>query len=230
MDEVMGPERIASQPDTNLIECVRMILGDSREPLTLPRIRAALPAFFRHLTLEALAQALRRQEAAHVLFLYPKYRSTSDRFWDRPMRVHVAHLIRAALEAGPSSWSELRRRLPDYAKILAEAVLEEEVAQGRLHRHPPLGPRLGIRYGLRPADARPYVEQELTGLYRRLAQVGFSAAQVRRALADLTREEKTPDWNALFPWDRGAMTENAMADTLVEDDGLNQTLIPETMF
>ena len=49
---------------------------------------------------------------------------------------------------------ELRRKLPDYAKTQAEAILEEEVNQGRIYRHPPANSRSGPRFGeLRRATA-----------------------------------------------------------------------------
>ena len=66
---------------------VRRVLQASPEPLTLSKIRAALPANFRAVSLEALAEVLQRQVAANVLVPYPKYRSPQDRYWDRPMRV-----------------------------------------------------------------------------------------------------------------------------------------------
>src|SRR5207237_238281 len=88
---------------------VQRVLAASPEPLTLPKIRAGLPAALRSTSPEELADFLRRQAAANVLYQFPKYRSQHDRFWDRPMSVHVAFLLRAALQEGSLAWPELRR-------------------------------------------------------------------------------------------------------------------------
>src|SRR2546425_6069431 len=119
---------------TDLVSAIHRVLASSQEPLTVPKIRTALPAAIRPANLEILAESLRRQVAANVLQQYPKYRSQQDRFWDRPMNVHVAHILRVVLQDSPLAWSELRRKLPDYAKALAESVLNEQLSQGLLHR------------------------------------------------------------------------------------------------
>ena len=58
--------------------------------IVLRKIRAAIAS-----NLEAV---LHRQVAAQVLHQYPKYRSQQDRFWHQPMPIHLAALLRAALE------------------------------------------------------------------------------------------------------------------------------------
>ncbi|HMF11650.1 MAG TPA: hypothetical protein VKE94_05070, partial [Gemmataceae bacterium] len=113
-----------------------------------------------------------------------------DRFWDRPMQVHVANLLRGALEEGPLAWPQLRRKLPDYAVVQAETVLQEQVAQGRLHRHPPAGSRSGERYGVAPPDAREYLRRELPALFRKLEQLGFTDPQLREAAMAVLQEEE----------------------------------------
>jgi hypothetical protein len=184
-------DNVTSPPsDTDLVAAVRRVLEASPEPLTLSKIRSALPANFRSLSLEALAEALQRQVAANVLVQYPRYRSPQDRFWDRPMHVHVAHLLRAALQEQPLAASELRRKLPDYAKTQAEAVLEEEVAQGRIHRHPPANSRSGPRFGVEPPDPRTFLRNELSTLFLRLERLGFTQTQLRQAALDLLQEEE----------------------------------------
>src|SRR5438105_11464574 len=94
---------------TDLVSAIHRVLASSQEPLTVPKIRTALPAAIRPANLEELAECLRRQVAANVLQQYPKYRSQQERYWDRPMPVHVASLLRFALEEKPLAWSELRR-------------------------------------------------------------------------------------------------------------------------
>ena len=95
--------QLANQPnppaaaDTDLVAGVQKALQESPEPLTLSKLRAALPVRFRSMGLEELAEVLQRQVAANVVYQYPKYRSQQDRFWDRPMPVHVEALIRETL-------------------------------------------------------------------------------------------------------------------------------------
>jgi len=192
MTQVTDPTSTSTQPpsDTDLAAEVQRVLEGSSEPLTLSKIRSSLPARLRSVTLEALAEVLRRQVAANVLLQYPKYRSQQDRFWDRPMNVHVAYLLRQTLEEAPLAWSELRRKLPDYAKVTAEAVLEEQVAQGLLHRHPPASSRSGPRYGVQRPEAREYLRGELTGAFARLEKLGFSQAQLRESAMELLQEEE----------------------------------------
>lgn len=201
--------------ESDLVDAVRVILRSSPEPLPLTRIRAALPRASRLLPLDTMARALERQVAAQVLFPYPKYRSPHDRYWDRPMRVHLGQLLRGVLARGPLAWSELRRRLPDYAKTQAEPILQEELARGRLFAHPPLGPRLGPRYGLSPARPGPYVRQELDGLLRRMETLGFSPEQVRQALLEQLRSDN----DRLAPTRPEGPPTQAADETLVEGGG-----------
>ena len=138
---------VETPSESDLVAAVRTVLEKSDEPLTLSKIRAALPARLRSVSLDALAEVLRRQVAANALQQYPKYRSQQDRFWDRPMPVHVAQLLRVTLAEEPLGLPELRRKMPDYAKTLTESVLNDQVAQGRLFQHPPATKRTGPRYG-----------------------------------------------------------------------------------
>src|SRR5690349_14277130 len=137
---------------TDLASAVHRVLASSPEPLTVPKIRAALPANLRPENPEELTEVLRRQLAANVVQQYPKDRSRKGRIWDGRSPVQATALIRSTLEEKPLAWSELRGKLPEYAQPLAEGVLTEQVAQGLLHRHPPLSARSGVRYGVNPPD------------------------------------------------------------------------------
>ncbi len=185
-------------PDTDVLSAIRTVLEASAEPLTLSKIRAALPARLRS-TLEGLAEVLRRQVAANVFVQYPKYRSPQDRFWDRPMPDHLANLLRHVLEEKPLAMSEIRRKLPDYAKTLAEPILEEQVAKGILFRHPPLNSRTGPRFGSHPPQAREYLRPELTRVFQRLEQLGFTQVQLREGAIELLHEEEWADPKATRP-------------------------------
>jgi hypothetical protein len=172
-----------------VVTSLQQVLQASDEPLTLSKIRSRLPARFREISFEELTELLNRQVTAQVLWQYPRYRSQQDRYWDRPMPVHVASLLRGALNAGPLGWSELRRKLPAYAQPQAEAVLHAEVREGRLFRHPRLG-RGSERFGAAAADPREYLKAELTLVFARLEHLGFGREQLRSAALDLLHEEE----------------------------------------
>src|SRR5436305_14896698 len=161
----------------DLPAAISRVLAASDEPLTLSRLRAKLPAALRATAPEELAELLRRQVAANVLYQYPKYRSQQDRFWDRPMPVHVAALLETTLQEGALNWSELRRKLPAYAQTLAEPILQEMLAQNRVYRHPRLGTRGGERFGARPADPKDYLRAELVTVFNHLESLGFGQSQ-----------------------------------------------------
>jgi hypothetical protein len=204
MSQVIEPQSREAQAGTDLPTAVQRVLAASVEPLTLSKIRAALPGNYRRIGLEELADVLRRLAAANVIYPYPKYRSAQDRFWDRPMPVHIANLLHRALEEGPLAWPQLRRRLPDYAVAQAEVVLQEQVAQGKLHRHPPSGSRSGERYGATPPDAREYLRRDLPALFRKLQQLGFSEPQLREAAMSVLQEEEWGQTEPEQPPDRAA--------------------------
>jgi len=190
MADVIEQTPAGAVSDTALVAAVRQALQRSDEPLTLSKIRAALPSSFRSVSLEALEESLTRQVAANVFYQYPKYRSPQNRYWDRPMPVHLAHLLRVSLEEKPLTLSELRRRLPDYARHQADGVLEEEVTRGRLFRHPAVKSRTGPRFGARRPDPRDYLRSELTAAFGRLQQLGFNPQELRESAMALLQEEE----------------------------------------
>jgi hypothetical protein len=186
MTQVIEQNVPETSADSDLVVAVQKALEASPEPLTPPKIRAQLPARFRTSNLEAV---LHRQVAARVLHQYPKYRSQQDRFWHQPMPVHLAALLRATLQEGPLAASELRRKLPAYAQPHLDAVLEEQLKQGQLHRHPRAG-RTGEKVGLRPPDAKDYLRSELEEVFSRLEQLGFSRGQIRASALELLHDEE----------------------------------------
>jgi hypothetical protein len=118
----------------------------------------------------------------------PKYRSGQDRYWDRSLREHARMLMRGALKDGPLSWADLRKRCPKYLRHLTESVLNEELARGAIHRHPPISPRAGFRFALQPVDVRSYAARELEGALARLAERGIALSDAREALMQLLHE------------------------------------------
>ena len=175
----------------DLATAAQRVLAASDEPLTVSKIRTKLPAALRGTDPKDLVDVLERQVSAHVLYKYPKYRSQQDRYWDRGMDAHVAQLLRSTLEeAGALPWSELKRKLPAYAHAPAQQVLEQQIGQGLLHRHPRLSSRGGERFGVRPADPRDYLRQELPPLFTRLTALGFTRPQIRAAALELLHEEE----------------------------------------
>jgi len=192
----MNETRLESPTETDLGTAVHRVLEASAEPITLAKVRSRLPAPFRDASLEELADYLNRQVAANVVFQYPKYRSQHDRYWDRPMPVHVAGLLRLTLQDAPMAWSELRRKLPAYALPHAEGVLADQVAQGMLHRHPGIGKRAKERFAASPADAKAYLRPELAALFERLERLGFNQSQLRFAAIELLHDE---EWGPAAP-------------------------------
>jgi hypothetical protein len=185
-------------PDTDVVSAIRTVLQASEEPLTLSKIRTALPSRLRS-SPEDLAEVIRRQVAANVFVQYPKYRSPQERFWDRPMPIHLANLLRNVLEEKPLAMADIRRKLPDYAKTLAEPILEAQVAKGILFRHPPLNSRTGPRFGIGSPQAREYLRPELTKVFLRLEQLGFTQAQLREGAMELLNEAEWAEPNAMRP-------------------------------
>lgn len=188
MSEVMEAAVAPSPAETaELTPALLRVLQESAEPLTVPKIRAALPPALRSRNLE---EALQRQVAAQAVVQYPKYRSPQERYWDRPMPVHVAALLQGALEESALSLGELRRKLPAYAHELFEKVLQEELANQKLYRHPKLGGRGGERIGARPAEPKEYLRPELSAVFRKLEPLGFSTSAVRAAALELLHDEE----------------------------------------
>lgn len=179
-----------TRPEVDLASATQRVLATSSEPLTLSRIRSRLPVALRSISLEELEAALRRLVAANVLHVFPRYRSQQERYWDRGMPVHLANLLREMLEAKPLALSELRRKLPAYAVPTFEAVLNDQLAQGLLHRHPPATKRGPERIGASPADPKSYLVPELTQAFTRLEALGFSRVQLREAAIELLHEEE----------------------------------------
>jgi hypothetical protein len=210
MSQITDQPPAATSSQTDLVTAVQQVLQRSDEPLTPSKIRAALPGGLRNVGLDELADVLHRQAAANVLYQYPRYRGQHDRFWDRPMEVHLTVLLRSVLEEAPLPWSELRRKLPPYAQDKIEPILQGQVEQGALHRHPRLG-RGGERYGLRPADARDYLKPELGALFRRLAQLGFSESQLREAAIEVLHDEEWSPEQTPAPPAAGASQPQAAA-------------------
>lgn len=190
------PTPSAESPTPDLATAAHRVLAASDEPLTVSKLRSRLPGALRNIDPKDLTEALDRQVAANVLHKYPKYRSQQDRYWDRGMNTHIAQLLHAALEEGSLPWSELRRKLPRYAQEQAQPVLEAQVRQGLLHRHPRAGGRGGERFGVRPADPRDYLRLELPDLFARLAALGFGRPQIRAAALELLHEE---EWDVAPP-------------------------------
>jgi hypothetical protein len=215
MEEVIEQQttQVQAAPEADLLAEVRRVLSESREPLTLSKIRAALPAKVRPATPEALAESLQRQVSANVLYLYPKYRSQQDRYWDRPMPEHLANLLEDTVREQPLPWSEVRRKLPDYARTLAEPVLDEQVARGKLYRHPPLSSRSGPRFGTMPPDPKESLRGELTGVFDRLEKLGFTRTQVREAALEMLHEEE---------WDTAPQATSASTSSQRDDESATE--------
>lgn len=214
MNEEPVQATTAARPEVDLAEAVRRVLRASPEPLTVSKIRAALPAPHRQVNPDELTDHLTRQVAAAVLYQFPKYRSPQDRFWDRPMPVHLAALVRDTLREKPLTPAELRRKLPTYAQGQAEGVVREQLAQGTLYRHP-RGGRQGERYGTRPPDPKAYLRPELAALFERLGRLGFTPEQLRAGTLELLHDE---EWASAVPESEPSLAPGPSYRTPVEDE------------
>jgi len=175
-------------PSADLASAIEQVLRASEEPLTVSKIKTQLPTALRSLNVE---ETLQRQVSANLLHEFPKYRSPHSRYWDRPMPQHIAVLLRQLLAEEALGWSDLKRKLPAYAvERGAEAILQEQIAQGKLHRHPKIGSRGGERYGVRKPDPKDYLRNELIAVFGRLQQLGFSESQLRQGALELLHEEE----------------------------------------
>jgi hypothetical protein len=174
----------------DLADAIREVLSASPEPLTLAKIRERLPAPYNDRKLQEVADVLQRQVAANVIVPCPKYRGSQDRYWDRPLREHAKITLRGALSNGALAWSDLRKKFPKYMRHLAESVLNEELAKGTIHRHPPASPRGGFRFALEPADLRPFALIQLEAALARLVERGFSLSDARAAFMHLLQESE----------------------------------------
>lgn len=182
-------EFVAGLPlEQDLVTNLETILLQSQEPLTLTKIRSLLSPRFRHLTLEEMESVANRQIAAGVWYEYPKYRSQHYRYWDRPMEIHLARLINLTLKDKPLGLSELRRKLPDYAKPRVEGVLQDLLSKGKLFCHPPVDGRSGIRYGIERPDAKNYLRREIGAALAKVEQLGFSYGELREAALQILNE------------------------------------------
>lgn len=190
MTQVVEPTTAQATEALDLAGAIRQALRNSDEPLTVSKLRAKLPMRLRDQNIE---EELGRLVSAGTLHQFPKYRSTGDRYWDRPMPEHIRTLIRQTLQETALAWSELRRKLPAYAQDEAEALFQQEITQGRLHRHPRVG-RGSDRYGLQKPDPKVYLRDELVTLFNKLRPLGFTAAQLREGALELLHEE---EWASL---------------------------------
>ncbi len=202
---------------TDLVDAIRVIFKTSKEPLTVNKIRDQLSAPFDHLGVAELTDVMKRQVAANVVVICPKYRSSQDRYWDRPLREHAKVLLRDALADGPIPGAELRKKFPKYLRHLTESVLDEELAKGTVHRHPPVSLRAGFRFGLERADLRSYATTELEEALARLVELGFALSDARETFMQLLQETE---------WAENAPDEPAPVGVVTaESDSWNSTVV-----
>lgn len=182
-------DRPSTETRADLDLAVLATLQDSAEPITASKIKAALPSSFRSTTLEELQTVLARQTTANVVWQFPKYRGSQDRYWDKPMEFHVAALTRAALQGEPLAWSELRRRLPVYAQPMLEQVLQDLITRGQVHRVPSVG-RGSERYWVWPPSPKDYLITEMNELFKKLETLGFTRDQIQESAREILHEEE----------------------------------------
>ncbi|MBY0523525.1 MAG: hypothetical protein K2R98_08995 [Gemmataceae bacterium] len=192
MTQVVDQISAAPVETSDLVAAIQRVLQQSEEPLTVAKIRSQLPTALRTQNVE---EVLQRQVSAKAVHEYPKYRSQHARYWDRPMPVHIAALLRELLTEEALAWSDLRRKLPAYAvESGAETILQEQLSQGRLHRHPRATARGGERFGAQKPDPKEYLRTELITVFGKLERMGFTQPQLRAGAIELLHEE---EWASL---------------------------------
>ena len=182
-----------SSNHSDLVDAIRAIFKASLEPLTVQKIRERLPVPYDDMRLAELKDVLQRQVAASVFVICPKYRSAQDRYWDRPLREHARVLLLAALHDGPVPGADLRKKFPKYLRHLAESVLNEELAKGAIHRHPPASSRSGFRFALERPDVRAFAAKELECALARMTKRGFALSDAREAFMQLLQDTEWAD-------------------------------------
>ena len=138
-----------SATPVDLHSAIRHALAASDEPLTVSKIRAALPTALRQTPLEECEQnpaaGDRGQQAAPV----SEVSQSQDRYRDRPMPVHVAHLLSVALDERPRPGPNCAASCPPTRRSWL-AVVEREIHENCTHRHPrhpARGPESRSAYG-----------------------------------------------------------------------------------
>jgi hypothetical protein len=229
MTQVIDQAPSPTPSDTDLAAAVQRVLEASPEPLTLSKIRSHLPAAFRNIGSRELEERLARRVDANVLYQYCPYRSQHPRYWDRPMRVHVVHLLREILEDEPLTLSQVKRKLPDYARDKTEEVLRDQVAQGLIYQHPRPAGRGSELYGLQPPDPRQPLRPELTKLFGRLQQqLGFTREQLRQATLELLHDEEWGDEPAAAPAPAATPAPPAAAEQATAEPTVPHASPPDT--
>ena len=110
--------------------------------------------------------------------------------------------------------------------VVTRAAHLFQLGQGLLYRHPRVSGRGGERFSTRPADPRDYLPAELSAVFQRLAQLGFSQTQVREAALDiLHNEEWAPTQPSTQPLEA---THEARAEVAAELSAEPQETSPET--
>ena len=193
MTQTIDSQAAETHPGTDLVAELLRVLAESSEPLTLSKIRAKLPAPFRSASLEELSDTLQRQVAANVLFQYPKYRSQQDRFWNRPMEVHLAILIPRSIPGGAVG---VGGAAPQASRLCGRSVdpcrgsVGGTLGGGRCTSIRASASVAATALGCSQPMPKSILKPELAELFLDLEQLGFSQGQLRTAALELLHDEE----------------------------------------
>lgn len=174
-------------PDSEIEKAVLTVIERADEPLTLPKIRAALVGPYR-IRLDPLKTLVNSLATAGKIHPWPKAHTL--RFWAKdPARAGEAALL-DRLRGGPLSASELARppkpTRPDYpAKKAQTALLGRLLREGRVLAQPPEKGKRTTRYGVPPAQIRPHLENAAGDIARTATALGACGISPEDILAAL---------------------------------------------
>lgn len=189
------PESDASHPvppETGTV--ILRVLQNSREPLTIERIRKALPRPYR-IGREAILSIIQQQVQTGASFEWPA-KGSKERYWAQGFEAYVRSGVVEVLKSGPLSLPQLRRKLgktpfgspkvlvEQTCKMLLHGLLEERI----LFKYPIAPGMRAVRYGVTPPDPKPYMgklKKEFEALCSRLKDAGVTPDDVLHAATEL---------------------------------------------
>jgi hypothetical protein len=186
---------------------IEAVLARTGEPLTVAAVIRGMPAGRKPKPAQML-ELLNTLVRAGRIHRWP---GAAARFSTVEPLGFARDQVLGALSRRPLTDAELKKRLPASVRSLAKAALATLVAERRVFRHPKLG--LKVRVALTPPDPFDYLPPELEVLYKRMAKLGFDAAQSNDALRRhfAPTGVQAPPAEAHVPADAGAEILAAMS-------------------
>lgn len=188
--------------DAERAEVILRALALTAAPITIAKLRAAVPAPFRGSPASFRAAVDSLGEAKHV-WLFPAGGKKPPLVWDRPPQVLAESVIVnvVASQKAPLSPADLEKKISTKLKMLTAAerreVVDGLVASGRLFRCPKKPKGRSELISSRPPQAGDYLATALANLDKAVnevaaafANVGLDPREVRAAALDAIRSRE----------------------------------------